>query len=199
MPRRRRAFCAGLFHLAPHASDARYLFPGGASRELFLPALAAMLERYETGLVAYALMGTHYHAVVHTTDARLPNALQRLHGWYSRTQNTERERSAHLFRAHYFAREIGGDDDLLTVCRYVAYNPVRARLASDAFAWPWSSAAASAGFAQASVPLDLEPLQAAFGHREDWPRAYREFIEEGGSEMEPDGLEPALPAFLTRR
>jgi hypothetical protein len=62
---------------------------------------------------------------------------------------------------------------------------VRAGLARDAFAWPWSSAAASAGFVQASVPLDLEPLRAAFGDREDWPRAYRKFIEGGDSEMKP--------------
>ena len=191
MPRRRRSFHEGLFHLAPRASDTRYLFPDDTSRDAFLSALAAILERFEIGLVAYALMGTHYHVVVRTPDGRLPQVLQRLHTWYARTHNEQRERSAHLFRAHYFAREIGSDADLLTVCRYLAYNPVRAKLARDPFSWRWSSAAATAGLAMEATALELAPVRAACGDHDDWRRVYRAFIEAGDEEMELAGLEPA--------
>jgi putative transposase len=176
MPRRPRSFHPGLYHLAPRASDTRYLFEHDGERRIFLFELALTLERFETALVAYTLMGTHYHVLVDSPGAALSVALQRLHTWYARTANRARERAAHLFRAHYFARAITSDDDLLTVCHYLAHNPVSAGLVPEPFAWPWSSTAATAGLASPQVPLALEPIRLAFGGHADWQRQYRAFI-----------------------
>jgi putative transposase len=106
-------------------------------------------------------------------------ALQQLHCWYSRRHNRRHGRSAHLFRAHFFARELRSDADLLVACRYVAHNPVAAGLCSDPFSWPWSSTAASAGLDEPAIPLDAGPLRAALDDSPDWHRRYREFIEAG--------------------
>jgi REP element-mobilizing transposase RayT len=176
MPRRRRSFHPGLYHLAPRASDTRYLFENEGERRSFLAELARTLDRYEIALVAYTLMGTHYHLVVDSPGAGIAAALQRLHTWYARMANSARERAAHLFRAHYFAREITSEEDFLTVCHYVAHNPVEAGLVREPFAWPWSSAAATAGLARPQVPLELEPIRLAFGSRPNWQRRYQAFI-----------------------
>lgn len=176
MARPPRLFAEGLYHLAAQASDTRHLFLSDDERATFLGRLTLVLERFELRLVAYVLMGTHYHLVLFTPDARVSNALQQLHSWYSRWHNRRRRRSAHLFRAHPFAREIETDADLAGVCRYLAYNPVEAGLAADPFAWRWGSAAASAGLAESPVPLDQAPMQAAFGESPDWRRRYRAFI-----------------------
>ncbi len=178
MPRPPRAFVEGIYHLASHASDTRHLFLGDDDRNTFLTRLALVLERFELGLVAYTLMGSHYHLVLYTPDARVSTALQQLHTWYSRWHNRARRRSAHLFRAHPLARELASDADLLTTCRYLAYNPVEAGLASDPFAWPWSSSAASVGLHEPPLPLELAPLRAALGGSADWQRRYRRFIED---------------------
>jgi putative transposase len=179
VPRRPRNFFEGLYHLAPHASDTRSLFLDDKGRNGFLEQLTRTFRRFEIGLVAYTLMGTHYHAVVSIPDARISAALQQLHTWYSRRHNKQRERVAHLFRAHYASREITGDEDLLTVCRYLAYNPVVAGIANHPFEWPWSSAAATAGLARPQVPLDEAPLRGAFGEHREWRRQYRAYIEGG--------------------
>jgi putative transposase len=176
MPRRLRSFHPGLYHLAPRASDTRYLFENDGERRSFLVELAQTLERFEIALVAYTLMGTHYHLVVDSPGAGVAAALQRLHTWYARLANRARERAAHLFRAHYFGREITSDEDLLTVCHYLAHNPVEAGLVREPFAWLWSSAAATAGFAPPQVPLELEPIRSAFGGHPNWQRQYRAFI-----------------------
>ena len=176
MPRRRRSFHPGLYHLAPRASDTRYLFENDRERQGFLLELARTLERFEIALVAYTLMGTHYHLVVDSPGAGIAAALQRLHTWHARLANRARERTAHLFRAHYFAREITSENDLLTVCHYVAHNPVEAGLVREPFAWPWSSAAATAGLARPQVPLDTEPIRMAFGGLPNWQRRYGAFI-----------------------
>jgi putative transposase len=178
MPRPPRAFVEGLYHLASHASDTRDLFLNSRDRTTFLDRLALVVERFKLALVAYALLGNHYHLVLGTPGAQVSSALQQLHTWYSRTHNRRHERGAHLFRAHFFARELTSDADLLGACRYVAHNPVAAGLSADPFSWPWSSTASTAGLVEPSIPLDPNPLRAALGDSDDWRRRYHRFIED---------------------
>jgi hypothetical protein len=128
MPREPRAFFEGIYHLASHASDRRYLFSSDGERETFLGRLGLIFERFELRLVAYTLMGNHYHLVLVTPDARVSKA---------------------------------------------------PGLASDPFAWRWSSAAASAGLQEPALSLDGSPLRAALGDSSDWPERYRAFIADG--------------------
>jgi putative transposase len=185
VPRRPRNLSAGIYHLAARASDNRYLFAGDRDREDFLERLARIWERFELALLSYVLMGSHYHALVRIPDARLSQALQRLHAQYSRVHNRRHGRSAHLFRAHAITREIGSDVQLVAACRYLALNPVEAGLVTDPLHWPWSSARAHAGLERARIPLAESDLQAAFGDRDDWRERYRAQI------VTPDDL--ALP------
>lgn len=177
MPRPLRAFVEGIYHLSSHGSDTRHLFLTTEDRTAFLDRLALVIARFSLRLVSYTLLGNHYHVVLFTPGAVVSSALQQLHGWYSLTHNQRHGRGAHLFRAHCFAREITSDADLLVTCRYVAWNPVEAGLSADPFSWPWSSTAATAGLVEPAIPLDLSPLRAALGDRDDWRRRYREFIE----------------------
>ena len=177
MARAARAFQAGIYHLGSHGSDDRHLYLSDGDRKLFLAGLGEVVERFELGLVSYTLMGNHYHVLLRIADGRISQALQRLHSGYSRAHNKRAGRTAHLFRAHFFARELESDEDLLWTARYLAWNPVVAGLAPHPFAWRWSSAAASAGLARPALPLDVEPLESALGPGPDWRRRYRRFIE----------------------
>jgi REP element-mobilizing transposase RayT len=190
MARPPRAFQAGIYHLGSHGSDDRYLFLSDSERELFLERLDEVLERFELGLLAYTLMGNHYHLLLRIEDARVSKAIQQLHTWYSRLHNKLNGQSAHLLRAHFFARELESSDDLLWAARYLAWNPVAAGIATHPFAWRWSSAASTAGLKRPRLRLELEPLQASFGSAPDWRTRYRAFIDEG-NEVELAGLEPA--------
>ena len=171
MPRKPRAYAEGLLHFAAHGSDLRHLFSSDEDREDFLERLAAVCERFELALLSYALMGTHYHAILGIPDGRISQALQRLHTEYSRHCNRRWGRSAHLFRAHPLARMIESDSDLAGAARYVARNPVEAGLVRDPLAWPWSSARAHAGLEPPRIPLAENALQAAFGG-DSWRRNY---------------------------
>jgi putative transposase len=173
-----RAFQAGIYHLGSHGSDDRCLFLSDPEREVFLEGLGKVLERFELGLVSYTLMGNHYHLLLRIADARVSKALQQLHTWYSRLHNKLHGRSAHLFLAHFFAREIESDEELLWTARYIAWNPVAAGLVSDPFAWAWSSAGATAGLSEPALALELAPLRAALGDTSNWQQRYRIFIEQ---------------------
>lgn len=177
MARRPRVFAEGLYHIGSHGSDDRDLFVDSDDRTAFLDRLSLMLGRFSLRLVEYALLGNHYHAILATPGAQLSPAIQQLHGWYSLTRNRRHERKAHLFRAHFFARELKSDAELLTACGYVALNPVEAGLCASPFEWPWGSSAAHAGLANAAMPLDTGPLRAAFDDADDWRVRYRQFME----------------------
>ena len=87
MPRRPRNLYDGIYHLAAHGSDSRYLFVSDRDREDFLDRLSTIWQKFELALLSYVLLGNHYHVLVRIPDARLSRALQRLHTEYSRWHN----------------------------------------------------------------------------------------------------------------
>jgi REP-associated tyrosine transposase len=176
MGRPLRNFVAGIYHVTAHGSDTRGLFFSGADRLEFVDRLAFSIAPLEIRLLDYVLMGNHYHALVHTPDARLSSALQLLHAGYSRNHNRRHLRSAHLFRAHCATRRVTSDRQLLATYRYIARNPVRADLVLDPLDWLWGSARAHAGIDQPAIELDERPLREAFGTVPDWRAAYRRLV-----------------------
>ena len=176
MGRPRREFHAGIYHLAAHGSDQRHLYLDDTDRRDFLERLSSALWPRGIDLLAYVLMGNHYHALVQLPDTGLSEALQQLHTGYSRQHNRRHQRRAHLFRAHCLARRIDTDEHLLTLYRYLAHNPVVARLTADPLDWPWSSAPIHAGLRPAPIPIAQQPLRAALDDHPNWQHQYRELI-----------------------
>jgi len=178
----------GIYHVASRGSDRRPIFWCDADRELFLDQLERTFERYRLRCIAYCLMSNHYHLIVPTPDQRLSKAMQELNGGYSRRFNSIHRRSAHLFRNRFMAQLIDGDGYLLTACRYVAHNPVRAGLCETPQEWKWSSYRASAGIAPVPRFLDGWLLRGAVGGGDDWRRRYREFVEVDEAVAPPSGF-----------
>jgi putative transposase len=186
MGRPLRNFEAGIYHIGSHGSDTRHLYLDDTDRIDFVERLGYTFWQRGVELLSYVLLGNHYHALVRIPDARLSEALQRLHTEYSRNHNRRHGRSAHLFRAHCFARRIDDDDHLLVAYRYLARNPVAAGLALDPLEWAWSSAAVHAGVRGATIPLEHMPLRNSLGDHPDWQEHYADLIRQ------PDEKEPAV-------
>jgi putative transposase len=195
MGRKLRAFTEGTFHFSSHASDKRDLFLNDGDREDFLDRVAHVCERFLLAVVSYVLMGNHYHVVLRVPDARVSEALQRLHTDYSREHNRRHGRKAHLFRAHAMAREIVSNEDLVGTCRYLARNPVEANFVDDPLAWRWGSARAHAGLEAARIPLDETDLRAALGGSASWRWRYTETLFSGVPELPP--IYTRIPDELT--
>ena len=65
-------------------------------------------------------------------------ALGKAHRRYSAFVNARMRVTGHLFQAR-FSSVVMDEDHLMAAARYVALNPVRARLAARSQDWPWSS------------------------------------------------------------
>jgi putative transposase len=78
----------------------------------------------------------------------------RTHGRYAQCFNARIGHVGHLWQGRFFHKRIEADA-LGAVLRYVELNPVRAGLVSQAWDYPWSSAAAHLGARDTSGLLDL--------------------------------------------
>jgi REP element-mobilizing transposase RayT len=151
------------------------LFLYDTDRLAFLDLLTDAVERYELACISYCLMGNHYHLLLQTRDGRVPRAMQELNGGYSRLFNRIHGHSAHLFRNRYLAKHVDGEDYVLTACRYLVHNPVRAGLCRDPADWPWSSHRATAGLDSVPRFLDITLIRDACGSDSGWRRRYTDF------------------------
>jgi putative transposase len=176
-----------IYHVASRGSDKRPIFHQDEDRELFLERLEQTMERFRLPCLAYCLMNNHYHLVVMTPDARLSMAMKELNGGYYKRFNEIHGRSAHLFRNRFMAQLIDGDSYLLTACRYVAHNPVRAGLCRAPSEWSWSSYASTVGIGQARRFLDERRLGELVGGGDGWRDRYRQFVEADDSVVSPLG------------
>jgi putative transposase len=91
---------------------------------------------------AYCLMPNHVHLIVVPADPDgLRGTFANAHRRYARLINARHRWSGHLWQGRYGA--VAMDEvHLVHAARYVALNPVRARLCDAAADWPWSSARA---------------------------------------------------------
>ena len=91
---------------------------------------------------AYCLMPNHVHLILAPrTPEGLGRALGKAHRRYAAFVNARLRATGHLFQGR-FASVVMDEEHLMAAARYVALNPVRARLVGRAEDWRWSSARA---------------------------------------------------------
>lgn len=101
--------------------------------------LAEQLHRFSVEAWGYCFMPNHVHLILVPADGTgLARAVGEAHRRYATFINTRERWSGHLFQGR-FASVVLDERHFLTASRYVALNPVRARLAKAAADWPWSS------------------------------------------------------------
>ena len=124
--------------------DGREIFSDDADRDLFLRTLTKLKEETGFSLLAYCLMGNHFHLAIKVGQIPLSNILQRILTRYALTFNVRHDRTGHLFQARYKAVLCVNERYLLRLVEYIHANPVRSGFVKTATQWNWSSAQAYA-------------------------------------------------------
>ncbi|HEU0197843.1 MAG TPA: transposase, partial [Nevskiaceae bacterium] len=162
------------------------IYEDDADRVAFLEVLAEGVERFNWLVHAYCLMGNHYHLLVETPDGNLSQGMRHLNGVYTQFNNRQHRRVGHLFQGRYKSVLIQKEAYLLEVSRYVALNPVRARMIRHAEDWPWSHYRAVVGLAVPPPWLTTDWILSAFApDRVGASSAYRRFVEAGRNQPAP--------------
>ena len=109
---------------------------------LYLDLLADAAGRYGVEVWSYCLMPNHVHIVAVPRDAdALGATFRHVHRHYTGYVNARMRVTGHLWQGR-FSSVAMDEPHLYAAFRYVALNPVRARLVARAQDWPWSSATA---------------------------------------------------------
>jgi putative transposase len=147
---------AGLsYHITARGNRQVAIYDDDDDREEFLALLSRAVEVHGVECHAYCMMTNHYHLVLTTARANLSRAIKDVNGKYGQWWNRRHGYKGHLFQGRFGAQVIQDDAYLLTACRYVVLNPVRAQLVQAPEQWRWSSYRATAGLT--AVPSFLRP------------------------------------------
>ena len=96
------------------------------------------------------------------------------------------EKVGHDLRGRFEAILVERDSYLLELCRYVVFNPVRARITRKPDRYRWSSYRASAGLEPVPGFLMVDWLLSQFGgQRAAAQRRYQTFVAEGIGQTSP--------------
>ena len=129
-------------HVTQRGNRRETVFFADADYELYRDLLAALCRKHEVAVWSYCLMPNYVHLILVPSSAEgLGRALGETHRRYSAAINARLRVTGHLFQARY-GSAVMDEDHLMAAARYVALNPVRARLVARAQDWRWSSVGA---------------------------------------------------------
>ncbi len=151
-------FPGAVYHITARGDRREPIFVDDPDRHALLDVVAHALTRFDAQMLAYCLMGNHYHFVLHTRQANLSRLMRQINGVYTQAFNRRHDKVGHLFQGRFKAILVDRDAYLLEVCRYVELNPVASRLVRKPQAWPWSSYRAHVGEETAPGWLDSDGL-----------------------------------------
>jgi putative transposase len=141
MPRGPRVFFENAhYHIISRGNDKREVFCDNDDRNRYISLLKDMARDLEVIIPAFALMTNHIHLYLVTPKANLAEFMFTLNNSYSHYFNRKHSRTGHLFESRYKYKLIQHDRYSLALTRYIHLNPVKAGLADNAEAYPWSSA-----------------------------------------------------------
>jgi putative transposase len=106
---------------------------------LYLDLLAEAADRHGIEVWSYCLMPNHVHIVAVPRDGdALGRTFRHVHRHYTGYVNARMRVTGHLWQGR-FSSVAMDEQHLFAAFRYVALNPVRARLVARAQDWRWSS------------------------------------------------------------
>jgi len=106
---------------------------------LYLDLLSDASRRSGVEIWSYCLMPNHVHIIAVPSDEDgLRRTFRYVHRHYTGFINARMRTTGHLWQGR-FSSVAMDEGHLVAALRYVALNPVRARLVAHATDWPWAS------------------------------------------------------------
>lgn len=129
----------------------------------FLYILGDVVDLFSIDCWDLCLMPNHYHLALYPRKPNLSVAIAYLNSVYAMWWNATHSTVGHVFQGRFKAQVVQRDGYLLALCRYIALNPVRARLVERPEQWLWSSYRATAGLSPSPGFLFSDPVLNEFG------------------------------------
>lgn len=158
MPRIARIIAPGIPHHVTQRGNRRMeTFFQDEDYQAYLALMSEWCLKCNVAIWAYCLMPNHIHLIaVPEAEEGLRLAIGEAHRRYSAMINRRQKWTGHLWQGRFSSFPMD-ESYLLAAVKYIEMNPVRAQLAPDPYAWPWSSAKAHAA-GQDDILVSVAPL-----------------------------------------
>lgn len=179
MPRQPRYLLPGFpQHVIQRGNNRQPTFRSRRDFALYKHYLAESARNHKCSIHAYVLMTNHVHLVVTPQTATgIPKLMQSLGRRYVYYFNKTHARTGTLWEGRYKACLIDSDCYLITCCRYVELNPVRAGIVSDPTTYPHSSYCHNVGLGRDALVTPHERYLALGSNIKKRNAAYKELSE----------------------
>ncbi len=131
-----------IYHVLNRSNAGVKIFSKKADYEAFEKVVEEARDKHPMRILSYCLMPNHWHFVLWP---RRNDNLSKFMGWMTltHTQRWHAHRkssgSGHVYQGRFKSFPVEPGDHLLTVCRYVERNALKANLVERAEDWMWSS------------------------------------------------------------
>jgi putative transposase len=143
MPRRARSAPAGyVYHVLNRSAGRVKLFRSDKDFLAFQDVLLEAHERVPLPILAYCVVGTHWHFVARPrSDGELTDFFRRLAHTHAMRWRTARDSvgDGAVYQGRFKSFPVQADGHLLTLCRYVERSALSAGLVKRSIDWPWCS------------------------------------------------------------
>ncbi len=142
MPRIARIIGTGYpHHVVQRGNNRQTIFFDDADREFYLKLLSKYAKECACKIKLYCLMQNHTHLIsVPQKKESLSKMMQKLSLTFTQHINRKYKRTGRLWECRFYSSIIDKESYLLSVCRYIEKNPVRAKLIENPLQYKWSSA-----------------------------------------------------------
>ena len=167
MPRHPRLFVPGAtYHVYCRVARGEFVFDDHFEASEFIESMREVRDLDGWTVLAWCLMGNHYHLVVQTGTIDLWRSMARLQGMVARRHNRRRRYLGRLWQSRYRARVIDTQEYFRQVVSYVHLNPVAAGVVDDPAKYPYSGHREIIGLCQPFL-VDRSSVLRGFGFQDD--------------------------------
>jgi REP element-mobilizing transposase RayT len=140
MPRKnRKLFADAIYHVYSRGNCKKEIFKSDKDNKIFLKICQVAAKKFNFAIFSYALMKNHYHFLIQTPDANLPEIMCFINRTYANYFNKEYQQVGYVFQGRYNAKPVEDNEYLRTLIAYINLNPYAANIVTEPSEYKWSS------------------------------------------------------------
>ena len=160
MGRKRKCSAIDIYHVSSRGVNRKLIYEDDQDKQVFLGLLDRYLSRHGGRLLAWCLMGNHFHLLLQMPMGRLACLMHDLNVMYSKYFNKRHDCTGHLFGERYHSVPMQDEAQFVSTVCYIHHNPVAAAMSpptliAEVPSTPLKSMRPPAAFAPATRPCLL--------------------------------------------
>ena len=140
MPRQCRLLSEqNIYHIVMKGINANPIFFDDNDYKSFLKYFKIACKDYNVEILAYCVMNNHIHFMLKFNGKTMAELFKSFGARFVPKYNAVHSRVGPLFNGRYYSSPINDDRYLLSVLRYIHYNPVKSGICKNLCDYKWSS------------------------------------------------------------